>query len=371
MFSDDFTAGKPQDPQISNPINTQQVHSPWDMREEALNEEGDGPIGEGVVPIETETATQERAALRVEVREQQTQEDEETSSVRYSERENFINAERERRGHVEPASHMMQSHAASSLARSAPPGYRDFSGSVSSARYDYADSPEGWIPDRYRAPPESAPQTQPVFDGTGEDYVHMNSVTSNNMSLMPMLDMCLSSVLEECVREGQERDETMGVGGEDNFIATGRKFPADYEDPIPSQSAANIDPNPFLGHKGPTLSPAVSTVTATGSGSSTYDNPKTLSKKYININVSSLSSMVPPTHTSDSQPVSRQAARPLLVAQQQSSDRPCSNRASAESGSEEVTPEVTLSDRHPYVNIDEAFSPELLLFPRKYSDSNN
>ena len=263
---------------------------------------------------------------------------------------------------------LMQSHTASSQQRTAAPrpGYHDLSGSVSSTRYDYTDSQGGWVPDRYRAPPESEPQhaTQAVFDRTGDerdDYVPMKSVTSNNMFLMPMSGIGLSSVLEENVREEQERDETMGVGGEDNFIAPGRRFPADYEKQVPSQSAANIDPNPFLGHKGPTLSPAVSTVTATGSGSSTYDNPKTLSKKYININVSSLSSMVPPTHTSDFQPVSQQAARPLLVAQQQSSDQ-----ASAESGSEEETAHATSKDRNPYVNIDGALlPPELIIIPRK------
>ena len=336
------------------------------MREEALNGGGDGPIGEGGAPIETETVTQERAALRVEVREQQTQEDEETSSVRYSERANFIKEERERRGHIVRPSHLMQSHTASSQRRTAAPrpGYHDFSGSVSSTRYDYTDSQGGWVPHRYRAPPESEPQqhaTQAVFDRTGDDYVPMKSVTSNNMFLMPTSGMGLSSVLEESVREEEERDETMGVGGEDNFIAPARRFPADYEKQVPSQSAANIDPNPFLGHKGPTLSPAVSTVTATGSGSNTYDNPKKLSKKYININVSSLSSMAPPTHTSDSQPVSQQAARPLLVAQQQSSDR-----ASAESGSEEETAHVTPKDRNPYVNIDGALlPPELIIIPRK------
>ena len=95
--------------------------------------------------------------------------------------------------------------------------------------------------------------------------------------------------------------------------------------------------------------------------SNIYDNPKTLSKKYININISSLSSMVPPLHISDTQPVSQQAARPLLVAQQQSSDRP-----SAESGSEEVTAHVTSKDRNPYVNIDGALlPPELIIIPRK------
>ena len=75
------------------------------MREEALNGGEDRPIGEGGVPNETETATQERAALRVEVREQQAQEDEETSSVRYSERANFINEERERRDDFDAITH--------------------------------------------------------------------------------------------------------------------------------------------------------------------------------------------------------------------------------------------------------------------------